>query len=36
MVSFGVMFRDNPDLASRLQRQVVVKGPEFKSGYRYY
>jgi N-ethylmaleimide reductase len=36
MVSFGVMFRDNPDLASRLQRQVIVKGPEFNAGYRYY
>ena len=36
MVSFGVMFRDNPDLASRLQRQVLVRGPEPSAGYRYY
>ena len=35
LVSFGVMFRDNPDLARRLQRQIVVKGPAFNARYLY-
>ena len=36
MVSFGVMFRDTPDLASRLQRQVIVKEPALNARYRSY